>query len=676
MSVIEGFFKVWPYLRRYRARIFLSFFFAFMIGVFWGANLSVVYPVTTVLMDGNLQDYVDNQLVEIQQSNKDTLSLIEEIDHELESGELSEKQSLSRLETRAEHQERISKATRSILWLNWSKAHVLPWLPNDQFNTVALLFGLLVLATVLKGFCIFGQSVLVGSVVELTTIDIRKAMFRKCLKQDYQTLNLEGTPALMSRFTFDLNELSHGLSLVGGRMAREPLKAVVCLFLAFMVNWRLTLMSLLFVPIAGFMFVRFGKLLKKASHRMMESMSRIYQVLEETLSAMRVVIAFGNQRQHRRQFHKENRVYYSKAMRIHMIDSITNPSVELMGICAIFVTVLPCMYLLLRKSTSIWGVQLADVPPDIPTLMLLYTFLVGAVDPVRKITTVYSKIKRSVAAADRLTQMLESESRIKEKENPRVLPRHSKQIAFENIYFAYAAKNGSPRPDALRDVSLKVEAGECVVVVGENGSGKSTLINLLPRYYDADHGQILIDGIDIKDVPSKELRSQLGVVTQDTFLFNTSIYENIRYGNPHASRAEVEEAARISGVTQFLEQLPDGFETNVGEKGTGLSGGQRQRVALARALVRKPSILILDEATSAIDSQSEFEIQSGLKTYGKDCTTFIVTHAVNRTLLDVVTKIVVMHEGQMIACGKHEQLLETCPIYHNLFQAQVKQRAA
>ncbi len=676
MSIIEGFVKVWPYLRRYRGQIGMSIVFAVLVGVLWGANLSVIYPVTTVLMEGNLQDYVEGQLTELQDQTDVTEQQISAIDDELATGSLSELEKVRRLETRAEHQERIARATRSIHWLNWSKAHLLPWVPRDQFNTVALLFGLLVLATALKGLCIFAQNMLVGSVVEKTTIDMRKACFRKCLSLDYQTLSLEGTPTLMSRFTFDIQELSYGLSLVGGRMAREPVKAIACMGAAFFVNWRLTLLSMIFVPLAGYMFMRFGKMLKKASHRMMDSMSRIYQVLEETLNSMRVVIAFGNGRRHRRKFHQENQAYYEKAMRIRLIDSFTNPIVELLGIGAIFVTVLPCMYLLLRKTTTIWGVQLADEPPDIPTLMLLYTFLVGTVDPIRKLSTVYSKLKRSVVAADRVTEFLASDSRIQEPVTPRVMPRHTKEIEFQNIRFSYASKEESNRPDALCDVSLQVNFGETIVVVGSNGSGKSTLVNLLPRYYDPNRGRILVDGVDIRDVPSRALRSQLGVVTQDTFLFNDTIYENIRYGNTEATRQEVEDAARQAGVTQFIEQLPLGFETMIGEKGAGLSGGQRQRISLARALIRKPSILILDEATSAIDSQSEFHIQQALKNLSFECTTFIVTHAVNRSLLELVSRIAVMHEGKLVACGGHEHLLETCPIYQDLFHAQVRQKAA
>ncbi|MFN3160278.1 MAG: ABC transporter ATP-binding protein [Rubinisphaera brasiliensis] len=676
MSIIDGFQKIWPFVSRYKRLVVSSFVLAVLVGVLWGANLSLVFPVSNVLMQGNLQDYVATQIQDASAEIQAKESLIADIDEEIGSGELAESQRVRRLETRTEHVEQIALASHRLHWLEWTQAKIMPWIPEDQFNTVALFFGILFVATAIKGLFIFGQNMIVGSLVELVTIDVRKACLRKCLKLDYQTLSLEGTPTLMSRFTFDIQEMAGGLALLGGKMAREPFKAIACVSLAFMVNWRLTLLSMIFVPIMGYIFYRFGKLLKQASHRMMDSMSRIYHVLEETFNSMRVVIAFGNGRRHRQNFHEQNKKYYEKAMKIRTIDALTHPTVELMGIGAIFVTVLPCMYLLLRKTTTIGGIQLADTPPDVSTLILLYTFLVGTLDPVRKLSTIYSKLKRSVVAISRIDDFLNRDTLVVETENQRLLPRHHKQIEFQDVRFAYATKENRPRPDALRDVSLKIQHGECVVVVGENGSGKSTLVNLLPRYYDPDHGKVLIDDVDIQDVSLKTLRSQLGVVTQETMLFNATIYENIRYGNPQATRSEIEDAAVQAGVTQFIDQLPDGFDTMIGEKGAGLSGGQRQRIALARALVRQPSILILDEATSAIDSQSEYHIQQALKRYVGSCTTFIITHAVNRSLLDVATRIVVMHEGRLLAHGRHDQLIDTCPIYSNLYQAQVKQRAA
>ena len=228
----------------------------------------------------------------------------------------------------------------------------------------------------------------------------------------------------------------------------------------------------------------------------------------------------------------------------------------------------------------------------------------------------------------------------------------------------------------LDKVSLKIRAGEVIAVVGENGSGKSTLVNLLPRYFDPEHGSVHIDGVDIRNVRSRDLRNQMGVVTQETLLFDDTIYNNIRYGRPDATSEEIETAARQAHVTQFLDQFPDGFETRVGEKGSRLSGGQRQRIALARAMLRDPTILILDEATSAIDAQSEFLIHKALASFTKDRTTFIITHSVSQSILDLVSRIVVMEQGQLVAVGTHQDLIATCPQYQRLYRMQVQQHAA
>ncbi len=676
MSVIEGFAKAWPFVARYRRMVAASFLFAFLVGALWGANLSLIFPVSSVIMQGTLQDYVEQEIQRASVELTELETSISTLDSRLEEQELTENERVERLEDRASMLSRVAHASRQLHWLNWVKTNVMPWIPRDQFQTVALLFGLLFVATAIKGLFMFIQSMIVGSLVELVTIDIRKACFRKCLKLDYQTLSLEGTPALMSRFTFDINELAAGIELLSGKMAREPFKAFACIALAFLVNWRLTLLSIVLLPLAGYIFYRFSRMLKHASIRMMESMSKIYQVLEETFNSSRVVIAFGNPRKHRANFHRENKRFYEKNMKIRLIDAMTNPTVELLGIGSIFITFLPCMYLLLRQTTSIWGIQLANTPPNVSTLMLLYTLLVGTVDPLRKMSSVFTKLRRSVSAMERIDKFLQQDTLVREAPEPKTLPRHARSIEFQDIYFAYATKNNAARPDALKNVSLKVKFGECVVVVGENGSGKSTLVNLLPRYYDQDRGNILIDDVDIQQTKLKDLRHQLGVVTQETFLFDGSIYDNIRYGKPTATEDEILEAAEYAGVSQFINQLPEGYQTLIGEKGASLSGGQRQRIALARALVRNPAILILDEATSAIDSQSEQHIQQALKKYVNQCTIFIITHSVNRNLLDIASRIVVMHNGELIAQGKHEQLLESCPIYHKLYQAQVKQRAA
>jgi subfamily B ATP-binding cassette protein MsbA len=337
---------------------------------------------------------------------------------------------------------------------------------------------------------------------------------------------------------------------------------------------------------------------------------------------------------------------------------------------------LPGAYLVLRGTTEIWGIRLVSHPMDIAELSMLYVMLAGITDPIRKMSTTYAKVKRAHAAGERIFTLLDTKPVVTQAENPVPAVRHERSIEFKDIRFTYPlGETDGYRPAALDGACLEVKAGEVIVVVGENGSGKSTLVNLLPRFYDPDAGEILIDGVNSREMRLKDLRGQIGVVTQETLLFDDTIYENIRYGKPSATRGDVERAARQAHVMNFLEQLPDGFETCVGEKGSKLSGGQRQRVSLARAILRDPSILILDEATSAIDAQSERLIHEALRTFVKGRTTFLITHTVSSSILDFVTRIVVMDQGRVVAAGPHAEMLEKNPIYQRLFHARSHRRS-
>ncbi len=464
---------------------------------------------------------------------------------------------------------------------------------------------------------------------------------------------------------------------MGGKIIREPLKALGCLTFAFYVNWRLTLLSMLFIPLVGFAFYRMGKLLKVASKRLMESMSRLYRTMEETFDATKIVIAFNGARKHRAQFHRENKEYYGKAMKLVKVDSLTSPMTEVLGLVAVLVALLPGAYLVLRETTTIWGVTLASSKMDMAQLSLLYVLLAGMIDPARKLSTTYAKLKRSMAAADRVFDLIDAKPLVRETPEPQPAPWHSKSITFQDIRFTYAHshEDDTQRPPVLENVDLTVNAGEVIVVVGENGSGKSTLVNLLPRYYDPEQGVVMIDDVDIRDIRLRDLRAQIGVVTQETLLFDDTIYENIRYGNPLASQADIERAAEQAYVTAFLKTLPDGLNTRVGGGGQRLSGGQRQRIALARAILRDPPILILDEATSAIDAQSERLIHETLREFAQGRTVFLITHAVSQSILDLVDRIVIMDQGRLIAAGPHETLMEVCPVYQRLYRAQVHQAA-
>lgn len=663
---MEAFTRVLPFVWPYRRYVILSVLAALMISVLWAGNLSTTLPLVRVLFENkSLHQYIGQEI---------ETSQAELAEREADIGEIAG-DDVERLAKAQRHQ---SEASSRLVMLTTVRKYVLPWVPIDRFDTVALILAGLVLATIFKGFFIYVQEVLVGTVVNRVIVDLRKKCFRHVLELDYHTISKLKPSELTSKITNDIALFSTGIQLILVRLVREPLKAGGCILFAFFLNWRLTLLSMLVVPLIGFVFQRFGRTIKKASRGSLESMAGIFKCLGESFDSMKAVIAFGAGRRHRLQFHRSNREFYRKSLKVVRVSALARPTTEVMGVVAVMAAVLPGTYLVLRGTDSIWGIQLTDGMMGIAELSALYALLAGTLDSVRKLSSIYGDLKRSAAASDRIFAILETKTQVPETDSPRVFGRHASEIRFANVSYTYdqPTADGEPRPPALRNVDLTVKAGEVVAVLGENASGKSTLINLLPRFMDPDHGAVLVDGIDIRDVPVRKLRDQIGLVTQETLLFDDTIYENIRYGKSGASFDEIEDSARRAQLVPFPAQLPEGFETEIGEKGMKISGGQRQRISLARAIVRDPSILILDEATSAVDSQGEQLIHEVLKSYAQDRTVFIITHVFNETFLDLVTRIIVMDHGQIAASGTHEELLASCPIYQRLYRASAQSKAA
>jgi subfamily B ATP-binding cassette protein MsbA len=671
---------IWPQRRKF----VLSCLCGLMVAILWGGNLTIIYPIMQVLLkEKTLQSHVNDEIAKLRETQRREQGIITEFQAQLDALRVAHEPEGSQrfsdaIRRLSRHQDELASATKQEWWmLKLASLVHASWFPTTEYRTFLFIVMLVVVSTFVKGVFLYLQDILVGECAETALSRVRKQLFRKMLQLDYQTISKEGTAGLMSRFTYDTEMLSYGLNIIGGRMIREPLKCLSCAVLAFWINWRLTLLSLLVLPLIGLVFAYMGKRLKRASRRMMESMTKIYQILEESFDGIKVVIASGTAHKHRRLYEDEYGVYYSKAIQVVRIDSITRPTMELLGVLSLFVALLPGAYLVLRHKTAIYGIQLAAEPMSVEQLAVLYALLVGMLDPCRRMNASISILRRSLTAFERILETLDTKPLVRQIPEAVALPRHAHSIEFRNLSFRYAPRGTTEqRGPVLNGLNLKIKAGEVVAIVGSNGCGKSTLVQLLPRFFDPQAGDILIDGVSIQNARIPDLRDQIGLVTQETILFDMTLRENITYGCRDVDQARLDVAAKQAHLQPLLDQLPQGYDSPLGGQGKSLSGGQRQRVALARAILRDPAILILDEATSATDAESEALIHQTLKEFVKGRTVLLITHAMSQSLLDFVTRIVVMDQGQVIADGTHAQLLAVSPMYQRLFQAPSRREAA
>ncbi|MEX2025910.1 MAG: ABC transporter ATP-binding protein, partial [Pirellulaceae bacterium] len=421
-------------------------------------------------------------------------------------------------------------------------------------------------------------------------------------------------------------------------------------------------LSPLVAPLVVLVIGRLMQSLKRANRRAMEEMSQLYHLISEVFAGIQAVKAFGMERHARRKLHKSGKQYFFRAIKIALYNALARCSAEALGMSIVCLALIAGAYLVLNQQTHLFGVKIMDRPLSVPMLLAFYGFLVGMSDPARKLAEIFNYLQRGVAASDRVYEMLDRKPKIVDPPQPKYVKSPTPELHFENISFAY-----TPGQLVLRDVELTIPFGETIAFVGPNGCGKTTLINLLPRFYDPDEGTIRLDGLDTRDLRLRDLRQMIGLVSQQGLLFDDTVLANIRYGSPHATEAEVIEAAKKAYAHKFItEKLEKGYNTNVGERGGRLSGGQRQRVLLARAILRDPQILILDEATSQIDLESEQLIHRVLEQFTRGRTTLLVTHRI--ASLALATRVVVMDGGRIIDVGAHEELLRRCDLYRRLCQ--------
>lgn len=573
-------------------------------------------------------------------------------------------------------EELARQRAKSQYWVGWCdriEPVVVRYLPRDGFKTLLLLLMLVMGSVALKGLFLFLQEVLVADVMQLTLFSIRNLFFRRTIALDLSSFSDQGSSELMSRFTNDMDSLSQGLNTLLSKVIREPLRAMSCFCIALWLNWRLTCLTLVLVPVSAYTANRAGKVMKRAVRRSLESMSNIYKILQETFQGIVVVKAYTRERRERRRFFLETKSLYKKSVKVAKIDAMSDPVLEMLSLSMVSIALLAGAYLVLKKTIfldlGLFKLQLASQRMALEDLLFLYANLAMISDPVRKLANVHSRIQRAAAAADRICALMDRQPKVADKPKAVRLARHKLGIEFDQVVFGY-----HDRESVLQGVDLTVRHGETIALVGPNGCGKSTLMSLLPRFWDVKSGAIRIDGHDLREVSLRSLRSQIGMVIQDTILFEDTVANNIAYGNRGASRDQVVAASKRSFAHQFISNLPEGYDTLIGERGLGLSGGQRQRIALARAMLRDPAILILDEATSAVDIQDEALIRKAIEEFARGRTTFLITHSLGA--LQFADRIVLMNGGKVEAVGTENELRRGSQLYRRLHDIHFQRETA
>ncbi|NLX13498.1 MAG: ATP-binding cassette domain-containing protein [Phycisphaerales bacterium] len=526
---------------------------------------------------------------------------------------------------------------------------------QERMRTLLVILGLLIVVVVVGNAARFMAEYLTVIINTLSILDMRRHMYTHVLRLPLDRFS-DNTSDTMSRFVQDTNDIFRGLNNFFQIFVTEPFKAIGPITIAFLLDWQFTLFLLLGTPLAAILFRKIGKMVRRANRRMLVQFGQMLSRLESTLNGMRVVKAYMRENYERRRLFQVDRIILKQQARMGMLEALSSPVIE----TGAFLIGAAVIYFIANRMLDESG------DTGVARFVTLLVCMGAIFDPVRKLSNVYPKLQRANAAAERIFELIDSESEYDQDAGKPDLPTICNSIEFDQVTFRYPKAD---RP-AVSEVSLSVRKNEIIALVGPNGSGKTTLLSLLPRFYNPTAGRILIDGLDIRDISIRSLRKHFGLITQESVIFPDSVRANIAYGRPDASDEEIKAAARRAFAEEFILQLPDGYDTVLGEHGATLSGGQRQRLAIARAILRDAPILIFDEATSQVDPESEMKIQQALETILENRTAFIIAH--RYATISGADRIVVMDEGKIVAVGAHKQLLESCPLYRRLYETQFR----
>ncbi len=599
--------RVSKYVFRYKGRLALGILFSILVAGLLGGFLGAVYPFLQVLLD--------------EEGAKSTLAYVEKLPRAFDP------------------------------WKPALLNFVQDYLLADRLKALIYICGFLLIMVFFRGLCDFSQRYFTGYVTTRSIMDIRNDLYGNLIALPLGFYTETGVGRAMGRFAEDVNCISRGMRTVLTSALKEPFNLVVPIGVVFYLNWKLAVVSFITLPLLGFLIRHMGRKIRVRSRKALTSWSKLTSILQETFAGIRIIKAFSMEPRERKRFQDETLNCFRQNLRIIKADALVSPATEFLTLVGVVICVLLGGYYVIKGGMSA------------EKFFTFYIALAIVLDALKKLSRLPPRLQEAMAGAERVFEFMDERAEVMEAPGGPSLEPLKSSIRFINVSFNYDRGE-----KVLQGVSLEMKRAEVVALVGLSGAGKSTLVNLIPRFYEPTSGRIEIDGQDIKEVSLSSLRGQIGIVTQEVILFNASVANNIAYGKPGAPREEIVRAAQAANAHHFIQRLPQGYDTGLGEQGATLSGGERQRLALARAIIKDPAILILDEATSELDSESERLIQEALRRFVRGRTTIIIAHRLST--VTTADTILVLEGGCIQAKGTHKKLLNTSPLYRRLYEAQ------